>query len=214
MSVPTTSTTDVPPLTIHQEIRLSKVLSYMLRHGAIKENLPLRSDGYLALSALVLQLAHSKLRHVTPEQVQWVVKVNDKQRFHLLHEQDQWWIRANQGHTIEIKDLVLERIDTDVFAAIHGTTYANWELIKTEGLKTMARQHIHLGAAMPNKNKILSGIRPTSEVFIHIDTQKAKADGIEFYRSQNGVILTQGKDKTLAPIYFARVYDQKEMLLM
>ena len=48
-------------------------------------------------------------------------------------------------------------------------------------------------------------MRSSSDVRIYIDVAKAMQDGIEFYLSENGVILSQGKDGVIAPKYFTRV---------
>ena len=34
-------------------VKISKTLSYILRHGAIKENIPIALDGYVTLTDLV-----------------------------------------------------------------------------------------------------------------------------------------------------------------
>jgi len=39
---------------------------------------------------------------------------------------------------------------------------------------------------------VISGARLTCDAFIEIDVEKAMEDGIEFYRSDNGVILSSG----------------------
>lgn len=41
-------------MTPAEATKLSKLLAYVLRHGAAKEKLTLRSDGYLLLADLVL----------------------------------------------------------------------------------------------------------------------------------------------------------------
>ncbi|KAI8388065.1 phosphotransferase KptA/Tpt1 [Radiomyces spectabilis] len=187
-----------------QTVRLSKTLSYILRHGAVKEKLNMRSDGYVALNEL---LARPKLKGVTQEQVEHVVKTNDKQRFHLKCEDDQWWIRANQGHSLKVKDMDLELLTDPLETCIHGTKLVHWNAIKNEGLHKMGRNHIHFSIGLPADASVISGMRSNSEVFIYIDMAKAMADGIKFYRSSNKVILTEGVDGTLQPTYFARVID-------
>lgn len=47
-------------------IRISKTLSYVLRHGAKKENIEMRSDGYVALVDL---LNHKLFKKVTMEDI-------------------------------------------------------------------------------------------------------------------------------------------------
>lgn len=39
------------------EVRISKTLSYILRHGAEKEGLKIRSDGYVRVTDLVCMLS-------------------------------------------------------------------------------------------------------------------------------------------------------------
>jgi 2'-phosphotransferase len=75
-----------------------------------------------------------------------------------------------------------------------------WEKIKTEGLKKMRRNHIHFGA---NANA-LSGMRRDAEVVIYLDIEAALRDGVAFYISSNGVILSPGVGPhgVVAPKYF------------
>jgi RNA:NAD 2'-phosphotransferase (TPT1/KptA family) len=42
-----------PPLSPLETTQLSKLLSYVLRHGAVKEKLTITSDGYIAVQDLV-----------------------------------------------------------------------------------------------------------------------------------------------------------------
>lgn len=52
----TTTNNDASSLSMTpaETTKLSKLLAYVLRHGAAKEKLTMRSDGYLLLSDLVL----------------------------------------------------------------------------------------------------------------------------------------------------------------
>ena len=51
-------------------------------------------------------------------------------------------------------------------------------------------------------NNAWHGARSSANVFIVVDMEKAMRDGIEFYNSSNGVILTEGLDGVLDPKYF------------
>ncbi|CAG8566938.1 15079_t:CDS:10, partial [Acaulospora colombiana] len=92
---------DNPP-----HVRLSKLLSNILRHSALKEGIKIRDDGYVNVEEL---MGHPKFAGKTFKDIQFVVDNNDKQRFTLIQEiQDGvpvWLIRANQGHSIESKGL-------------------------------------------------------------------------------------------------------------
>ncbi|ORY93298.1 phosphotransferase KptA/Tpt1 [Syncephalastrum racemosum] len=189
-----------------EKTRLSKLIAYVLRHGAAKEKLSLRDDGYLKVTDL---LARPKFKGVTFEQIQYVVDTNDKQRYKLLQEDGEWWIRANQGHSLKVKVEMDPINDASNVVAVHGTSLEAWEHIKQSGgLKRMNRNHIHLAPGLPSEGKVISGMRATSQVYIFINLDKALKDGIPFYRSSNQVILTEGVNGFLSIDYFESVQDR------
>lgn len=196
------------------EVRLSKSLSWLLRHGAQTAGLQVRPDGYARVSDV---LANATFKDVTFLQLQEIVNRDQKNRYHLLFEpcstpstnssNDVWWIRANQGHSIkDIKlDLQLISSASEIPLAVHGTTRKAWELIATQGLSRMKRNHVHLAQGVPGSG-VLSGMRNSSQVLVFIDVQKAIDAGIKFYLSKNGVVLTEGDAKGfLGPQFFQRV---------
>lgn len=69
----------------------------------------------------------------------------------------------------------------------------------------MKRQHIHFAKGDLDKS-IISGLRRDAEIHIYIDLNRALNDGLKFYESENGVVLTQGNEKgLLEPKYFSKV---------
>lgn len=60
------------------DVRLSKSLSWILRHGAQKEGIPIRPDGYISLSVL---MKHNKFRNSKITDIDRVVRENSKQRY-------------------------------------------------------------------------------------------------------------------------------------
>lgn len=104
------------------------------------------------------QLARPKFKGVTFEQIRYVVDTNDKQRYTLVEEEGEWWIRANQGHSLKVKvamDPIKEAGNT---VAVHGTSFEAWEAIKQSGgLKRMNRNHIHLAPGLPSEGNVISG---------------------------------------------------------
>lgn len=115
----------------------------------------------------------------TLEDIQEVVRNNDKQRFTLsenipeAEEEGKWWIRANQGHSMkEIDRVEMSRISSaeEIPVAVHGTYLRHWESISkdlllmltkgrigTQGLSKMNRNHIHLAAGLPGDGQVISG---------------------------------------------------------
>lgn len=93
---------------------------------------------------------------------------------------------------------------------IHGTYLRHWESIKKQGLSRMNRQHIHFTTAYVGADTVISGMRSNCQLAIHINTDKALKEGLKFYQSANGVILTEGDEKGfLLPKYFLKVVNLK-----
>ncbi|KAF8552874.1 hypothetical protein OG21DRAFT_1415320 [Imleria badia] len=194
------------------EIRISKSLSWLLRHGAEKAGLNIRQDGYTKVSDV---LSKPMFRDVTFTQLQDIVKRDQKSRYHLLFEPqtsesagtDVWWIRANQGHSMKNIEPELQPIlsASEIPMAVHGTTRKAWQLIATQGLSKMTRNHIHLAQNVPGSG-VISGMRNSSQILIFVNVQKALDAGIKFYLSANGVVLTEGNnDGFLSLEFFLRV---------
>ncbi|KAI0272710.1 KptA family-domain-containing protein [Gloeopeniophorella convolvens] len=191
------------------EVRTSKTLSWVLRHGAKSEGLYMRPDGYVRVTDLVgfgQQLVPGALR---------LVEADSKSRYMLLQGPDEtapdageiWWIRANQGHSMKAVKLDLKPLlsASDIPMAVHGTNIKAWESIAKQGLSKMKRNHIHIAQGVPGDG-VISGMRVSAQVLIYIDVQKALDAGILFFLSENGVVLTEGDERGfLSPDFFIRV---------
>nr|XP_058925060.1 tRNA 2'-phosphotransferase 1 isoform X2 [Kogia breviceps] len=169
-----------------RDVQLSKALSYALRHGALKLGLPMGADGFVPLGTL-LQLP--QFCSFSVEDVQRVVDTSGKQRF-ALRPGDPGagpLIRANQGHSLKVPELELIPLETPQAlppVLVHGTFWQHWPSILLKGLSCRGRMHIHLAAGLPGDPGVIS-------------------DGIPFFLSANGVILTPGNvDGVLPPKYF------------
>jgi len=192
-------------------IQLSKTMSYLLRHGAEKEQLKISEDGYVLMEDL---LSHRQCKRFTVEDVHWVVKNNDKQRFRIKEENEKEYIRANQGHSMKQVEVEMEPIlDASKYpVVVHGTYFKNWNSIKKSGLCKMNRQHIHFAIGEYGSANVISGMRKTCEVVIYIDLETALKDGIKFFKSDNNVVLSEGINGYLLPKYFSCVLGTSNML--
>lgn len=85
-------------------VRLSRTLSWILRHGANQVGLAMAPDGFVLVEEL---LALAKMKGTTLEELRQVVETNDKQRFTMrAREADgKLIIRANQGHSIKVHNV-------------------------------------------------------------------------------------------------------------
>ncbi|KAJ3874272.1 KptA family-domain-containing protein [Lentinula edodes] len=197
-------------------VRLSKTLSWLLRHGAQGEGLAMRADGYVKVIDL-LENPKIKSQALDLAGLQQIVNADSKQRYSLVCEDDIWWIKANQGHSIKAVKLDLKPIltveDIPSRTAVHGTTKMAWQSISSQGLSKMTRNHIHLAQGVTGNN-VISGMRNSCDIFIFINVPKALAAGITFFLSDNGVVLTEGNDKGfLEPAFFLSVQNAKREAL-
>ena len=189
-------------------VKLSKLLSYTLRHGATKEGLNITPAGYVKVSDI---LNHDKVKGFKKEDIEQVVKENDKQRFSFGDENGELTIRANQGHSLEVPELELLELEPgELPVAIHGTYEKCIEGIKRTGLSKMRRQHIHMAVDEPGESGVISGMRKSCDYIITVNISRAQRDGLVFYRSSNNVILCEGNEEgCILPKYFDSVKKRK-----
>jgi 2'-phosphotransferase len=178
----------------------SKYLSWVLRHGLMQVGLVPDSDGYVKLQDL-LKISTGKLSEIETLEI---VKNCPKQRFAIKTDNDILYIRANQGHSKKIGDLIeseelLTKLDTPVEGVFHGSYVKHFDSIKSNGLNRMSRKHIHLAKSIDAK----SGKRNNCNLLVYVDMTEAMKDGIIFYESANGVILTEGIDGVISSNYLS-----------
>lgn len=194
---------------VKTDVKASKALSWLLRHGAEKEGLVLESGGWIRLDDIQKRPNYKKF---TVDKVKELVDNCPKQRFGLKEEGGHLYIRANQGHSLKIDDSDLEELtsESSVPFVVHGTYYRHWDSIKKQGLSRMNRRHIHFAPGLPGEDGVISGMRSSCEIYIYIDFTKALEAGFKFFRSSNNVILCSGDERGfLPPQYFAKVVDKK-----
>ncbi|KAF5277912.1 hypothetical protein FQA39_LY06064 [Lamprigera yunnana] len=186
------------------DILISKRLSWLLRHGALKQGLNLSSEGFVSLASV---LRCRGFESVCVADIERIVKFSDKQRFTLRRTENGLEIRANQGHSLtNITNLELTPIINvdQVENVIHGTYFKFWASIKEEGLFRGERNHIHFSEYLPNDNNI-TGIRRSAEIYIYINLHKSFSDGLLFFKSCNNVILSPGNENGyIKPHYFLK----------
>jgi putative RNA 2'-phosphotransferase len=165
-----------------RRVHVSKFLSRHLRHAPDELGLTLEPGGWVLIDVLLAGAAGAGFR-ITREELDEVVRTSDKQRFAV--DETGTRIRANQGHSVEV-DLQLEPAEppTELF---HGTADRNVEAILRDGLRKMARHHVHLSPDTETATRV--GQRHGKPVVLVIDAAGMRTDGHAFFRSANGVWL-------------------------
>ncbi len=195
--------------TKYNQVEISKTMSWILRHGLHELNLVPDNNGRIQLKDL-LDVKEIKKFNVSEEIIRNIVDTNDKKRFNLEEINGIWMIGANQGHSKDIGSQIdntkLMKLITEPYdLCIHGTNLNVIEEIIKNGLKIMSRTHIHFASGYPTNNNVISGARKTAKVFVEIDMKLAMENGIQFYLSKNGVILTDGINGIIEPKYFKNI---------
>ena len=171
--------------------KVSKFLSYVLRHDPASINLKLDENGWAQIDELI-KCASKNGKKLSRDQLKEVVETNDQKRFSI--SDDGYLIRANQGHSIKV-DLALEAIEPPE-KLYHGTATKFLESIFKSGLQPRNRHHVHLSKDIETAIKV--GQRHGKPIVLEIEAQRMSIEGYNFYCSANDVWLT---DK-VPPRYF------------
>jgi putative RNA 2'-phosphotransferase len=163
-------------------IKISKFLSYHLRHRPDKIGLELAPGGWVSVDEL---LAASKKHSfdIERDELDEVVASNDKKRFSFNSKGT--LIRANQGHSLEVDLQLEEAVPPKVL--YHGTGQGAVESIMQMGLSKMSRHHVHLSVNMATAIKV--GKRHGRPVVFAVNAAAMHQAGHKFYCSNNGVWL-------------------------
>ena len=174
-----------------KNVKISKFLSYVLRHKPHEIGLKLDNEGWAKVDELIVSAARhgTRLNH---ELIKEVVNTNDKKRFTLSGDGTR--IRANQGHSIKV-DLGLKVTKPPEYL-YHGTATRFLKAIELNGLLPSGRHHVHLSTSYGSAVKV--GVRHGIPVVLKIDSARMFMEGFKFYLSNNGVWLTD----SVLPKYF------------
>jgi putative RNA 2'-phosphotransferase len=167
-----------------QKKRISKFLSYVLRHHPESIQLTLDQNGWANVDELI-EKSTAKNLFFTKEEVHDIVATNDKKRFSF--NEDTTMIRANQGHSLQYVDLEMKAKEPPVLL-YHGTVQKYVASIQQEGLKKGNRQHVHLSVDVRTAENV--GSRRGKPIVLEVEAQRMHSSGYEFFLSENGVWLT------------------------
>src|SRR5690348_3639121 len=165
-------------------VKLSKYLSRHLRHQPQALGLTLEPGGWVAVETLLAAMARHGVT-ISRAELEEIVARNNKQRFAFDATGER--VRASQGHSVAV-DLQLAPT-TPPNVLYHGTSQATVDEILREGLRKMRRQHVHLSDEFATAVRV--GSRHGAPAVLLVDAATMARDGHLFYRSENGVWLTE-----------------------
>ena len=162
---------------------LSKFLSLILRHKPQLIGLELDEHGWVDVEDLIRRV--NRTRPLDLATLEQIVAQDEKQRY--AFSADGKLIRANQGHSIPV-DVELAELEPPEIL-YHGTGERFAASIRAQGLLKMSRLYVHLSSDVETANKV--GRRHGKPKIFVVESGRMFADGCKFFRSVNGVWLTE-----------------------
>ncbi len=166
-----------------RDVKISKFLSYVLRHNPQKFGLELEPGGWVKVENL-LAAANSAGIALTRDRLQTIVGRSDRPRFSF--SADGRRIRANYGHSVPV-DLQLAPVPPPE-QLYHGTATRFLESIRKQGLLSRGRQFVHLSETPETASQV--GRRHGTPVVLTIRAAEMHKNGWAFYQPAPGMWLT------------------------
>lgn len=158
----------------------SKFLSLILRHKPQIIGIELDEHGWADVDELI-----RRVKSLDFEKLEKIVTTDEKRRYSF--SADKKLIRANQGHSLPI-NVELEELEPPE-VLYHGTGEKFCSSINAQGLMKMSRLYVHLSSDVETAEKV--GRRHGKPKIFLVKSLKMFNDGYKFYRSVNGVWLTE-----------------------
>ena len=158
----------------------SRYMSLLLRHQPEKEKLVLDKEGWCDVHDLLVAVKIESMGDLIE-----IVETNDKKRF--AFNADKSKIRASQGHSVKV-DLKMKSIRPPQFL-YHGTISEYIPSIIKKGLDKGNRTYVHMSVDRETAQKVGDRRRSTTKILM-IDAEDMYEDGYQFFKSENGVWLT------------------------
>ncbi|MGH7926989.1 MAG: RNA 2'-phosphotransferase [Candidatus Binatia bacterium] len=155
--------------------RLSRFLSYLLRHRPTEYPLVFDRHGFVAW-ADVVELIQERYYDATEEEVRAVVNRPEKKRFELRDDK----VRATYGHSFPV-DLGLEPVEPPE-ELYYGTARDLAQSILRDGLKPRDRRYVHLSASLEEAEAVGKRRDPAPAIIV-VDTRAARQANVTFYLS-------------------------------
>jgi len=174
----------------YRRTRLSKLMSFILRHSPESVGLKLDEGGWVSIDELVEAIKtrwrnREAYQWLRPEHVLEVVARDPKGRFEVRDGR----IRARYGHNRSVR----VSIDYPRYAGTeplyHGTSRRSLARILTEGIKPMNRKFVHLTLSVDEACRV--GARHGEPVVLQVDVECLRREGYEILDASHVVKLVE-----------------------
>ena len=171
-------------------IKLSKTISYILRHHPEEYNVELDRNGFTGIEDL-LEAINSKKEFeetITIDDINHMLDISSKKRWEIADDR----IRAYYGHSFENEIEHEEKVPPDIL--YHGTTHKALDKILAEGLLPMERQYVHLSEDIETAT-IVGKRRDEEPIILKINAKEAHEEGVKFMCENDHIWLSKRIDK-------------------
>ena len=155
--------------------RISRFLSYLLRHRPKEYPLGFDGHGFVPWSEVVTTV-QERFPEFTEEQLHILVTGADKKRFELKNGK----VRATYGHSFPV-DLGLEPVEPPP-QLYYGTARDLADSILQKGLRPRDRQYVHLSSSADEAIAVGKRWDPYPALIV-VDALAAYAGGVRFFAS-------------------------------
>ncbi|KMT61625.1 RNA 2'-phosphotransferase [Paenilisteria newyorkensis] len=164
--------------------KLSKEISYALRHAPWEFELELDDLGFTPIESLLQSLRKiDGWKDIEQEDIEKMIFNSQKKRHEIIDGK----VRAFYGHSIP-NAIKREEVEPPTYL-YHGTSPEFIDDIRKNGLLSKARQYVHLSEDT-NTADIVGKRKNSSPVILKIDTKKAEEQGSKFYFGNERVWLS------------------------
>lgn len=165
-------------------LKLSKEVSYALRHAPWEYELGLDDEGWVDIRQLLSSMCEcNEWQELNEKDFYVMMEKSDKKRHEIVNGR----IRALYGHSIPQRILKEPKAPPEIL--YHGTARSFIEVIKEKGLLPQNRQYVHLSVDTETALKV--GKRRDDETkLLRVQALKAWAEGIKFYIGNDKVWLS------------------------
>ena len=170
-----------------ERVKLSKLLSLLLRHNPSLAGLTVGSDGFTRETVDVVAGKIKRLKGfewVTSDHIKAIVALDEKGRFEIIDNR----LRALYGHSIPYVKIDYGNQQEVPVTLYHGTSPEAVESILKEGLKPMGRIKVHLSSSKSDAYEV--GKRKTDKpVILAVKAREAVKNGVKIWKAGKTVYV-------------------------
>ena len=162
--------------------KISKTISYALRHNPTQFNVTLDEMGFCKIDDLLDGLKENKI-NIDISILKEIVDSDEKGRYEIVNDK----IRALYGHST--KNEIVKKPSKPPKVLYHGTTNEAYNKIMRDKLSHQQRQKVCLSANIKTAEKVALR-RTKNPIIIEVDAEKAYTNGVNFYKEPNDIWLS------------------------